>query len=166
MIDQEAAHERIMYEKYLASTEDQGLPSQKQLFPETMELPRAKSETLKKIRDKINLLGFEIEEFGNDTFVIHGVPVGLENADSGKALIEKLLFQYEQNLEFQLGINENLARSLAISTSINKGISLDAEEMRSVIDQLFACSVPYKSPSGKKCFISIDIEEIKNRFSE
>ena len=112
------------------------------------------------------MLGFEVEEFGNDTFVIHGVPVGLENADSGKALIEKLLFQYEQNLEFQLGINENLARSLAISTSINKGISLDAEEMRSVIDQLFACSVPYKSPSGKKCFISIDIEEIKNRFSE
>lgn len=165
MIDQQSAHERILYEKYLVSVEKQGISTQKLLFPETIELTSARSETMKSILAKVNKLGFEVEEFGKNAFIIHGVPVGLENIETGKVLIEKLLEQYEENLEFQLGINENLSRSLAMSTSLKRGKSLGVEEMRSLIDQLFACSVPYKSPSGNKCFISIDLEEIMNRFN-
>ena len=164
LIDQQSAHERILYEKYLSSLENNGLPSQKQLFPETIELSAAKCETLKTFLPQMNKLGFEIEEFGSNSYIIHGIPVGLESGENVKILIDKLLGQYENNLELQLGIKENLARSLAISTCMKRGVPMEEDEMSSLIDQLFACGVPYVSPSGKKCFISIDIDEIKKRF--
>jgi DNA mismatch repair protein MutL len=166
LIDQQSAHERILYERYLKAIEQSGIPSQKQLFPEAIELNAARIETLKSITPQLNRLGFEIEPFGDNSYVIHGIPSVVESIDSGKVLIEQLLEQYENNMEFQLGISENLARSLAYSTCIKRGKSMDEDEMFSLIDQLFACAVPYKSPSGRKCFISIDTEEIKKRFEE
>lgn len=166
MIDQQSAHERILYERYFKAFEQSGIPSQKQLFPEAIELNPARIETLKSITPQLNRLGFEIEPFGDNSYVIHGIPSVVESIDSGKLLIEQLLEQFENNMEFQLGIPENLARSLAYSTCIKRGKPLDEHEMFSLIDQLFACAVPYKSPSGKKCFISIDTEEIKKRFEE
>ena len=166
LIDQQSAHERILYERYLSSLDSKGLSSQKQLFPETIELTPAKCETLKTILPQMNKLGFEIEDFGSNTFIIRGIPVGLESIESVKILIEQLLHQYENNLEFQLGIPENISRSMAISTCMKRGTPMQEDEMFSLIDQLFACNVPYMSPSGKKCFISIDIEEIKKRFIE
>jgi DNA mismatch repair protein MutL len=165
LIDQNAAHERILYEKYLKSIENQGLPTQKQLFPENILLNNAQAETMDKILPKINKLGFDITSLGQSTYVIYGEPVGIEMTGSGKVLVEKLLHQFENNLEFQLGINENLARSMAVSTAIKKGTPLSIEEMDVLIDQLFACSVPYSSPSGRKCFISMEIEDLKKRFT-
>ena len=165
LIDQNAAHERILYEKYLKSIEYQGLPTQKNLFPENIELSIAQSETMEKILPRINKLGFDITPLGQRTYVIHGEPVGIEKSGSGKMLVEKLLHQFENNLEFQLGINENLARSMAASTAIKPGSSLNVEEMDELIDQLFACNVPYSSPSGRKCFISMELDELKKRFT-
>jgi len=165
LIDQNAAHERILYEKYLKSIEQQGLPTQKQLFPETITLKKAEAETMETILPIINKLGFDINSLGPGTFIIHGEPVGKEKSQSGKVLIEKLLNQFENNLEFQLGINENLARSMAVTTALRKGVSLSVEEMDELIDQLFACSVPYSSPSGRKCFISMEMEDLKKRFT-
>lgn len=165
LIDQNAAHERILYEKYLKSIENQGLPIQKNLFPENIQLNMAQSETMEKIISRINKLGFDIVPLGQGTYVVHGEPVGMEKSGSGKALVEKLLHQFENNLEFQLGINENLARSMAVSTAIKPGINLTMQEMDELIDQLFACSVPYISPSGRKCFISMELDELKKRFT-
>ena len=166
LIDQQSAHERILYERFLKAINQSGIPSQKLLFPEAIELSPARKETLKNIQSELKRLGFEIEHFGDNSYVIHGTPSVLESMENGKVLIEQLLEQFEQNLEFQLGIPENLARSLATSTCIKRGKSLNDDEMFSLIDQLFACTVPYKSPSGKKSFISIDTEEIKKRFEE
>ncbi|HMQ08601.1 MAG TPA: DNA mismatch repair endonuclease MutL [Saprospiraceae bacterium] len=165
LIDQQAAHERILYEKYLKAFEKNGLPAQKQLFPQTIELNPSRSSTLQSILPEINTLGFEIISFGKNTFVIHSIPSGLEKGINPVQLIEALLEQFESNLEFQLGIKENLSRSLATSTQIKSGVFMNELEMKSLIDQLFACSVPYKSPSGKKCFFSIELEELLKKFS-
>ncbi len=164
LIDQHAAHERILYEKFLAALENNGIPTQKQLFPQTIELTTSRATTLTSVVDQVNKLGFEILPFGKNTFVIHGIPSGLDGQENAKELVEQLLEHFERNIEFHLGVKENLARSLAVATSIKRGESLDQIEMRSLIDQLFACGVPYKSPSGKKCFISIELEEIAKRF--
>ncbi len=166
VIDQQSAHERILYDQYLKSMEASALPTQKQLFPVTIELNNARAELLKSILDKVNVLGFEVEEFGESTFIIHGIPVGMESAEKGSEMIEKLIDQYESNLEFQLGINENVARSMAISAGMKKGKSMTIEERNALIDQLFACEIPYKSPSGKKCFVSIELDELMKRFKE
>jgi len=164
LLDQQAAHERILYEKYLYVLRQQQNSTQQQLFPRTLSLSPADAALLKELRDQINLLGFDIEEFGANTFVINGVPAELAGKQDEQVVIESLLEQYKGNLEFQLEITDNLARAMARSASIKKGQPLTADEMQSLIDQLFACEVPYKSPSGRKCFISLELEELSKRF--
>ena len=81
-------------------------------------------------------------------------------------IIEQLISNYVNNLEFELGIEDNLARSMAISSGIKKGRRLEKQEMSAIIDMLFACKVPEKSPSGKKCFFIQEIDEIVKRFNQ
>ncbi|MBC7884338.1 MAG: DNA mismatch repair endonuclease MutL [Saprospiraceae bacterium] len=165
VIDQQAAHERVLYEYYLEAMQNGELFSQKELFPRTIELDPSRAGILMKILDKVNGLGFEMEEFGQNTFIIHGTPSGLDSAVSIETLVEKLINQYIENLEFELGIDDNLARSMASSACIKRGKKLEKEEMTRLIDQLFACNMPYKSPSGKKCFITIEQDELTKRFN-
>ena len=166
IIDQQAAHERILYEQYLENLQNGEYSSQKELFPRTIELDAAKASILKNIADRIAGLGFDLEDFGHNTFIIHGTPSGLDNSISIDNIIEQLISNYVNNLEFELGIEDNLARSMAISSGIKKGRRLEKQEMSAVIDMLFACKVPEKSPSGKKCFFIQEIDEIVKRFNQ
>ncbi len=165
LIDQQAAHERILYEDNLLMLQGQKSLTQKELFPRTVQLDQSKGGIMHDILDKVNALGFEVENFGDNTFLIHGVPASLAEGDNASELVEKLVDQYADNMELQLGIDENLARSLAVSAAIKRGKNLSESEMRSIIDQLFACDVPYKSPSGRKCYTIIELEELVNRFT-
>ena len=73
----------------------------------------------------------------------------------------KVLDQYKSNVEFQLGIEESIARSILISCSNKRGTVLQDEEIQLLIEQLFSCEVPYTSPTGHKCYLSISLEEIQ-----
>lgn len=165
MIDQQAAHERILYELYLDRFKSGEYISQKELFPITIDVSPSNAHILSEILPFVRMMGFEIEPFGQDTFIIHATPSGLETNQSLVNLIEKLVLQYTQNLEFELGIEDNLARSMAISAGIKKGKKLEKVEMTAIIDQLFACQLPYKSPSGKNCFILLEHDEFLKRFN-
>jgi DNA mismatch repair protein MutL len=164
LIDQQAAHERILYEIYLERLQNGELASQRELFPISIELSPAKASVLKNILDRINALGFDMSEFGHNSFVIHGTPVGLDGSTPIDQVVETLLDQYSQNIEVELSIEENLARSMAASSCVKRGRKLEKEEMINIIDQLFACKMPAKSPAGKKCFITIDGDELAARF--
>ena len=166
IIDQQAAHERILYEQYLENLQNGEYSSQKELFPRTIELDAAKASVLKNIADRIAGLGFDLEDFGHNTFIIHGTPSGLDNSISIDNIIEQLISNYVNNLEFELGIEDNLARSMAISSGIKKGRRLEKQEMSAIIDMLFACKVPEKSHYGKKCFFIQEIDEIVKRFNQ
>ncbi len=165
LIDQQAAHERILYERYLSLLEVQEPLTQKQLFPKTITVSQIDAQVLIQILPQINLLGFDIQEFGNDSFVIHGIPADLPSGQDEQQLIETLLEQYKNNMELKLGSHENIARSMARSASIKRGQSLTQKEMQELIDQLFACTIPYKSPTGHNCFITFDLEDLEKRFS-
>lgn len=165
MIDQQAAHERILYEQYLENLQNGEYSTQKELFPRTIELDAAKATVLKNIIERVKGLGFDLEDFGHNTFVIHGTPAGLDNTASIENIIDQLISNYVNNLEFELGIEDNLARSMALSAGIKKGKRLQKQEMNALIDMLFACSVPEKSPSGKKCFSVQEMDEILKRFN-
>jgi DNA mismatch repair protein MutL len=164
VIDQHAAHERILYEQYFERLQNGEVSSQKELFPISIELSAGKATVLKNIIDRFNSLGFEMAEFGQNTFVIHGTPVGLDATVSIEQVIENILDLYVSNLEFELTIEDNLARAMAASSCIKRGRKLEKEEMTNLIDQLFACKMPEKSPNGKKCFITVEADEIANRF--
>jgi DNA mismatch repair protein MutL len=165
LIDQQAASERVLYERYLAALEYQPIATQKALFPKTVELSAADAHLLRDILDEVNCLGFEISEFGGNTFAIHGSPAELRQGISEEALLQKVLEQYKGNLELQLGARDNLARSMARNASLRKGQALSVPEMQDLIDRLFACAVPFNSPSGRKCFIQYDLEELQKQFS-
>lgn len=163
LIDQQAASERIRYERYLDALGSQPIATQKMLFPKTLELPAADALLLRDILDEVNRLGFEIAEFGGNAFVIHGTPADLSGV-SEEALLEKVLAQYKENLELELGIQDNLARAMARNAAVRRGQSLTVPEMQDLIDQLFACAVPFSSPSGRSCFITFELAELQKRF--
>ncbi len=164
LVDQQAAHERILYERYMAALEEQESFTQKELFPKTITVTTADAEVLKSIGEQINALGFDLQEFGNNTFVIHGIPADLPQGYDEIRIIENLLEQYKNNLDLKLDIHDNIARSMARSAAIKKGQQLTVVEMQELIDQLFACSVPYKNPAGKNCFITFELEDLARRF--
>jgi len=163
LIDQQAASERILYERYLEALGNQPIATQKMLFPKTLELPAADALLLRAILDEVNKLGFEIAEFGGNAFIIHGVPADLSSV-SEETLLEKVLAQYKDNLELELGTQDNLARAMARSAAVRRGQLLSVPEMQDLIDRLFACAVPFSSPSGRNCFITFELAELQKRF--
>jgi len=164
LIDQQAAHERILYERYLVALEQQESFTQKELFPKTITVSQADAEVLKSIGEQINALGFDLQDFGKNTFVIHGIPADLPSGYDEQKIIETLLEQYKNNLDLKLGIHDNIARSMARSASIKKGQKMTPLEMQELIDQLFACDVPFKNPAGKNCFITFELDDLAKQF--
>ena len=164
LVDQQSASERILYERYLTALNNQPITTQKVMFPKTLDLPPADALLLRNILDEVNQLGFEIAEFGGNSFVVHGTPADLTGNPSEEALLDKLLAQYKGNQALNLGTRENLARSMARSASIRRGQPLSVREMEDLVDQLFACAVPHSSPSGRKCLIKFDLDDLKKQF--
>lgn len=164
LIDQQNAHERILYEQFLKILNQREQTTQQQLFPKTIQLSVGDSALMKNILPEVNMLGFDIQEFGENAFVINGLPSVLTNKIDEKQLVELLLEQFKQNMELKLEANENIARAMSRSASIKRGQSLSMEEMESLINQLFACELPFKSPSGKNCFITYGLDELAKRF--
>ncbi len=164
LIDQQAAHERILYERYVHQMTDQSVGTQISLFAKTIEVNTVDANTLREILPMINQLGFDLKEFGKDTFVLQGTPADFDKKLDEQKVIEGLLDQFKSNLEIQLGTNENVARSMARSTAIKRGQTLTGLEMQELIDQLFACELPYKSPTGRKCFVTYELEELDKKF--
>ncbi len=166
LIDQQAAHERILYERYLETLENRQVFTQKELFPKTFTLPTADAAIFGDIMSTINQLGFDIQEFGKDSFIIHGIPADMVGGQNEVKIIETLLEQYKQNIELSLDLKENLARSMARSAATKRGAALTVQEMQELIDQLFACAMPFKSPSGRSCFLTFNMDELEELFLE
>lgn len=164
LIDQQNAHERILYERFLQKSISQEIASQKLLFPKTISLSVADAAILKPILGEINQLGFDVQEFGQETFVIHGVPAALKNVDE-QAAIESLLEQYKNGIEMNANVHENVARSMAVSMSIKRGQRLEVSEMKHLIDELFACEVPFKGLNCQPCFVTYDLDDLERQFS-
>ncbi len=164
LIDQQAAHERILYEQYQQVLSRQSASTQHQLFPRTIALPPADAVLLREILPQINLLGFDIQEFGQNTFVINGLPAEMAGKKDELAVLETLLEQFRQNIGLQLDVQENLARSMARSAAIRRGMPLSVVEMQSLIDRLFACEMPFKSPAGRQCFLTFELDDLVRRF--
>lgn len=165
LIDQQAAHERILYERYLSLLESKKATVQQELFPRTLDLSPGDAALLQEILPEINGLGFDVQSFGQESFVIHGIPADLPSGQDTQALIETLIDQYKLNTELKLDVNDNIARSMARSGAIKRGSALDVLQMQEIIDKLFACTMPYKSPAGKNCFVIFDLDELEKKFA-
>jgi len=165
IIDQQHAHERILYERFLKSMTDKIEISKRELFPQHIELSPADQSLIIEVLDEINALGFDIQAFGKEGFVIHAYPAFIDEGVNIPVLIDSLLDNLKANRDLKSAQRERIAKSLALSSAAKRGHELNADQMRLLIDQLFACEMPYRSPSGKLCFISFDLDEISNRIN-
>jgi DNA mismatch repair protein MutL len=165
LIDQQAASERIIYEKYLDMIEERNNSVQQMLFPRTLRFSTSDAVLLKEILPEINRLGFDIQEFGGGSFIVHGVPADW-NGQNEQKVIESLLEQFKKETDLRLNSTERIARSMARQAAIKRGTPLTIVEMRELIDRLFACSMPFKSPTGRNCFITYDLETLNKQFLE
>lgn len=150
VIDQQNAHERILYERYLNLLGKRQALSQQELFPLKISLPPAEAELLNDLLSELNMLGFDLKPDPKKSFqfVVNGTPSGLQNANVAE-LIEGIIENYKTNmLELNLDKKYNLARSLAKNMSIKRGRRLQQLEMKSIIESLFACQVPDVSIDG------------------
>lgn len=163
LIDQQRAHERVLYEHYKKASQHQ-VHSQQELFPQTIELSSADMLLLNELNDDLKKLGFDILPFGKDTVVIQGVPADLSSLNSAEVL-HGLLENYKlNNLDVKLDKGENICRSLAKNTSIKYGKELQPEEMRLLMEHLFSCEEHSYSPTGKVVYTKIDTMDMDKLF--
>jgi DNA mismatch repair protein MutL len=165
IVDQQAAHERILYERLLKALESDNPSVQKVLFPLTLELNGADASTFIELLPMINGVGFEVQDFGQNSFVIHGVPAALDGGDE-KQILLNMLEKYKHDLDPTVGAKEKVARAISLSTATKRGTFLPMEERQTLIDVLFACENPYTSPSGRKCFVVLELEELLKRLNK
>ncbi|MFN4082407.1 MAG: DNA mismatch repair endonuclease MutL [Bacteroidia bacterium] len=161
LIDQQRAHERILFERYLHALDKSPVASQQLLFPKAVVLHPADEQILLEILPQINTMGFNINAFGKQTYVINGLPAELNSKGNEKNLLEELIETYKQTQKAESDKNKNLAKVLARQAAIKRGTKLNADEMQKLIDELFACIEPKIAPDGKPCvktILNTDIE--------
>jgi DNA mismatch repair protein MutL len=165
VIDQYAATERILYEKNMSRFENQVNDVQKLLFPETLTFSVQDTDLVEELLPDFLKLGFEIDPFGNHTFIISGVPTDFKNHNLQEE-IEHMLESYKNNLlSLKISKKNNLAHSIARSAAESrKNKPLADEEMQSIVNELFSCSSPQVSPSGRKICILFNETELLNMF--
>lgn len=163
LIDQHAAHERVMYERVKAGFQNKDASSQQLLFPHTIDLSAEDFTLLMDILPLMEKIGFIIKGFGARTVVVEGIPAGMRIRKEEKILLE-ILDEYKLNLGFEVDMQERVAKSVACRASIMSGDRLTVHEMSALIDQLFACETPYFCPHGRPTMITMSLEELDNRF--
>jgi DNA mismatch repair protein MutL len=166
MIDQQAAHERILFERYIRKMRIKKAQTQQQLFPKTLHFSPQDSALLQEILPEINDLGFDLQPFGKHTYVVHGVPSEFEILDEQR-MIEELLEQCKSDIhELRLHKHETIAKNFAKSSAAYAGKRLSQAEMKSLIDELFACETPYVSPHGNLTCVTFSLEDLGKQFQK
>lgn len=164
LIHQQAAHERILYERYKEASAGQHIPSQKSLFPMTLTLSTADAILLTELLPDLQPLGYTIEPFGKDSFIIQGTPADTAQGNE-KGAMENLLEQYKNfTSEIRFSRREKLIRSLARQESVKSGTFLSEKEMRTLVDGLFACMQHNVTPGGDPTYIEFKKDYVEKLF--
>jgi len=164
IIDQQMAHERILYEQAVSCLESGFGLSQQLLFPRTIEFSASDYALLEELMPDLKKLGFDVAAFGRNSVIVRGVPADISTGDE-RSVLDEIVDQYRlfERVE-RLSGRENLARSVARRGAVRAGMKLSPGEMRSLIDQLFHCASPYVSPDGRPTIITLSGEELRERF--
>ncbi len=164
IVDQHAAHERILYEEAKSRLERGGGGSQQLLFPALVDLSRQHFDLLLEVGPWLEQLGWDVAPLGPPTVVIRGLPAGLRHERPGQLLLDVLEGLGDGEREAVADVAERLARSWACHAAVKAGDPLTPEEMRSLVDRLFATSRPHGDPHGRVTYVRLDLDELHRRF--
>ena len=164
VIHQQNAHERILYERFVNALKGKPIATQRSLFPATIELTISDSVLLNELLNDLLLLGYLVEPFGNNTYIIQGSPVDVVEGNE-KVAIEKMLEQYKHfSSDLKFSKREKLLRSMAWQQSIKTGTSLSQKEMKALCDDLFDCETPNTTANGKPTYLEFKKDELDKMF--
>ncbi len=164
LLHQQNAHERILYERFLSALEGKAIAVQQSLFPATIEFATADAVILNELIPDLQLLGYQLEPFGNNTFVIQGTPADVTQGNE-KVAIEKMLEQYKHfSNDIKFSKREKIIRSLALQQAVKAGTILTQKEMLALTEELFACKTPNSTPNGKPTYMSFKKDELDKMF--
>jgi len=167
IIDQHAAHERILYEKMIQRSQGAPAVRQKLIFPIVIDIPPFISPIIQEqLEENITILekiGFKLKRFSGTSIVIEEIPAELGDWQSGQMFIE-ILKQMQDELEESKDFRDSLAKSIACKAAIKAGKPLSKKEMLNLINDLFACRTPYFCPHGRPLIIKMTLPEFEKRF--
>ncbi|MDE2762247.1 MAG: DNA mismatch repair endonuclease MutL [Gemmatimonadota bacterium] len=166
ILDQHAAHERILYERIAAGFEDAGREGQRLLFPFTVRLTKPELEVLESIWDPLARLGFEVSRFGYDAILVQSVPAPHRYFDAERCIREMIheLLHGSDLMNSARNQNERVAMSFACKGAIRAGQKLAQEEMQELFDQLFATELPYHDIHGRPTVVRLGLGELRRKF--
>jgi DNA mismatch repair protein MutL len=164
LIHQQAAHERIIYEQLKKASKSNPVPSQQSLFPITIEAVPADAVLLEELIEDLQQLGYGIEPFGKNTFVLRGTPADIENGNE-KHSIDMMLEQFKHfSNDLKFSKREKLIRSLARQQGIKAGTRLTEREMRELLSHLVSCEQPNSTPDGSPVYVEFSSEQLNKMF--
>jgi DNA mismatch repair protein MutL len=162
IIDQHAAHERILFER-LMRCHDGISASQKLLIPVTLDLSRSEVKFLNKNADSFQELGFDVESFGNNTVIIHSFPASL-NTNAASEIFNDLLELLINEENLSGGVDKSVIAQAACKKAVKAHDRLTVEEAEALVRQMGECELPYSCPHGRPTVINISYKELEKRF--
>lgn len=164
LIDQHAAHERVLFEKLMAQHDTKNIPSQALLAPEVVTLPPQSAKTLIQQLPFLNHFGFEVEEFGTNTFQVRAMPTLFSGGDPASALRALVEDFEEDETPLQAEVEAKLAARVCKRLAVKGGQTLTSDEQRSLLHDLEACQSPRTCPHGRPTMIHLSVDTLERQF--
>lgn len=164
LIDQHAAHERVLFERLMAQHEKKNIPAQALLAPEVVTLPPQSAQILVEQLPFLNHFGFEVEEFGTNTFQVRAMPVLFSGGDPASALRALVEDFEEDETPLQAEVEARLAARVCKRLAVKGGQTLTGDEQRSLLNDLEACQSPRTCPHGRPTMIHLSVDMLERQF--
>lgn len=164
LVDQHAAHERILYERAVKRFNQPNSSSQQLLFPHSVEMTVGDVAMVRQILPELTSLGFSLKIFGSTTVIVDGVPVDVKAGKESSILSEVIDLFKEDEQGVRLQPRERLAKVYSCKAAIRAGDPLGNAEMHSLLDQLFGTEIPYVCPHGRPVIVRLSLAELDRRF--
>ena len=164
VIDQQRAHIRILYDRYLAQIASRQGVAQGVLFPDIVQFPASEIPVLQEIMEDLSYLGFELTDLGGGSYAINGVPAGIEGLQPTELVQNMVHVALEKGCKVKEEVQSMLALSLAKAAAIATGQVLSNEEMNNLVDGLLTSTSPNYTPDGKTALVVIKEDELEKLF--
>lgn len=165
VVDPSAAHERVLYERLLRNTAAAESPSQALLLPQTVEMAPLDAQRIRSCLPILSDMGFEIEDFGGDSFLVQSMPEALAGSDA-KAILEETAQALEEAgpAKGRKHWKEELVAATASKSAVRTRKPLDERELVPILMELAACRMPYATPDGRPTMIYTSLRELNRKF--
>ena len=165
VVDQNKAHQRVLYEQFLANITVQSASSQKLLFPLELFYSFDEIQFIEELKPSLENTGFIFDEIGSESILISGIPVNIQESEVS-IVLEELLSNLQNEIpENSFSLNDGIAKTMAKSLAIKTGTFLSIKEQENLVNSLFACKDPNVSPFNKPTFITLSVEDLDKKFA-